>query len=342
MRPTLGDPGIFGALAMVIGSALLPGPSTGAPSTAVRDAMLRPARAGSLAAVGRFDPLTSPFPVRVGDVTVAHTVTAVTALPGEELEVVPGVVEAASMSLRYEAGSVRARAGGGWVWRAPDRPGIHALRVEDPQGGFAHVNVLVMHPRGQVRRGLLDGFRIGQYREEPLRGDPAYEPPSGFVEVGQGARDVLVSPHFTLGQFLCKQPGEPAYLALSPPLVRKLEALLLRVNEAGYPATTLHVMSGFRTPWYNREIGNTTVYSRHLWGDAADVFVDIDGDGEMDDLNGDGVVDVRDGRVLAAIAEDLAADPAADVRAGGLAVYRRNAVHGPFVHVDARGFRARW
>jgi hypothetical protein len=28
--------------------------------------------------------------------------------------------------------------------------------------------------------------------------------------------------------------------------------------------------------------------------------------------------------------------------AGGMSIYRRNPVHGPFVHVDTRGYRARW
>jgi hypothetical protein len=99
-------------------------------------------------------------------------------------------------------------------------------------------------------------------------------------------------------------------------------------------------MSGFRTPAYNASIGNTTIYSRHLWGDAADVYVDADGDGRMDDLNGDGRHTVADARLLATWVEGLEARKS--WRPGGLASYRANAVHGPFVHVDARGTRARW
>ena len=110
--------------------------------------------------------------------------------------------------------------------------------------------------------------------------------------------------------------------------------------EKGDSAISLAVMSGFRTPAYNAAVGNTTVYSRHLWGDAADVYVDADGNGDMDDLNGDGRSDIQDARVLASwIEEAVASSP---VRSGGLAAYRRTAAHGPFVHVDARGVRARW
>ena len=47
-------------------------------------------------------------------------------------------------------------------------------------------------------------------------------------------------------------------------------------------------MSGYRTPFYNRSIGNQTRFSRHVYGDAADIYADDDGDGKMDDLDGDG------------------------------------------------------
>jgi hypothetical protein len=108
----------------------------------------------------------------------------------------------------------------------------------------------------------------------------------------------------------------------------------------GRPAGSLVIMSGFRTPAYNAAIGNQTVYSRHLWGDAADVYVDADGNGVMDDLNGDGRSDVQDARVLAGWIDQAVRK--VPLVPGGLAAYRRTAAHGPFVHVDARGFRARW
>ena len=40
-----------------------------------------------------------------------------------------------------------------------------------------------------------------------------------------------------------------------------------------------------------------------MYGDAADVYIDVDGDGWMDDINGDGRVDTGDARFLAAAAE---------------------------------------
>jgi hypothetical protein len=83
-------------------------------------------------------------------------------------------------------------------------------------------------------------------------------------------------------------------------------------------------------------------YSRHVYGDAADIFVDEDGDGMMDDLNGDGKIDYRDAAVLYDIIDGLVTETWYAPFVGGLGRYRKTANHGPFVHVDARGFKARW
>ena len=201
------------------------------------------------------------------------------------------------------------------------------------------MNVFVQVPRSAMDGASLNGYRIGGYRVTATRPHPR-----GFIEARPEDEDILVSPHFTLGQFLCKQPGSPRYAVLSVPLVVKLEVLLARVVAAGHDVGTLHVMSGYRTPWYNRQIGNTTSLSHHLYGEAADVFVDADGDGQMDDLNGDGVRDVRDARMLARMVEEVEGARRAGLRVldGGLKAYRRNQVRGPFVHVDVRGRAARW
>ncbi len=331
----------------------------------LRDAGLTPVRAEPDRPTVPFRTGRAPFPVRIGAERIDYAVMAITVLPGETLEIT--VLDPAGVDgyrLRYAAGEVARVGPTGWDWRSPLEPGIHALRVEPiakaetgeevtrvARVGTAevagshevvHLNVLVMHPRAHVSDGNLHGYRIGLYRERPLRGDPVYLPPSGFVEVGPDSEDVLVSPHFTLGQFLCKQPGVPRYLALSLPLVNKLEAVLAEANASGIAAPTFHVMSGFRTPWYNASIGNRTVYSRHLWGDAADIFVDVDGNGDMDDLDGDGRSDHRDARVLADLVATVEAAGSPEVAAGGIGLYRRAPHRGPFVHVDARGHAARW
>src|SRR5205823_12469800 len=42
------------------------------------------------------------------------------------------------------------------------------------------------------------------------------------------------------------------------------------------------------------------ILSRHMYGDASDTFIDNEGNGLMDDLNGDHRVDARDAEVIQA------------------------------------------
>jgi uncharacterized protein YcbK (DUF882 family) len=130
---------------------------------------------------------------------------------------------------------------------------------------------------------------------------------------------------------------------LREPLIDKLELVLAELRRMGVSANRLRVMSGFRTPQYNQQgvgAGGRVQDSRHQYGDAADIIVDADGDGRMDDLNADGRVDLADARYLVRII--LAVEEAHPELVGGIGVYRSAGQSGPFVHVDARGERARW
>jgi uncharacterized protein YcbK (DUF882 family) len=102
-------------------------------------------------------------------------------------------------------------------------------------------------------------------------------------------------------------------------------------------------MSGFRTPQYNQQgvgAGGRVQDSRHQYGDAADVYV-VNGDRDwMSDLNRDGRVDTRDANVLAQAAERVEREHPDLI--GGVGIYRATSAHGPFVHIDVRGTRARW
>jgi hypothetical protein len=161
------------------------------------------------------------------------------------------------------------------------------------------------------------------------------------VEVTAANDDTLLTPHFRLKQFVCKQPGGfPKYVVLDERLLLKLESVLAAVNKAGHSCPTLHVMSGYRTPYYNAVIENVKL-SQHVWGRASDVFVDTDGDEMMDDLDHDGRVSKEDAKVLFDIVDALDRAPGARFP-GGLGLYGGTRAHGPFVHVDVRGPLARW
>lgn len=190
------------------------------------------------------------------------------------------------------------------------------------------------------------GYRVGFWPGERTRGNRTRYPlPPGFLEVTPGNEDVLLSTHFRVRDFLTHdQPGTwPKVLVIQLPLLDKLELLSAELVRLG-KAPALHVMSGFRTPQYNAlgvgPLGGRARDSRHIYGDAADIFLDADGDGRMDDVNEDGRIDVKDARWLAAVAGRVeAAHPEVT---GGIGIYPANGAHGPFVHVDTRGIRARW
>jgi uncharacterized protein YcbK (DUF882 family) len=131
-------------------------------------------------------------------------------------------------------------------------------------------------------------------------------------------------------------------VVLRPELLQKLETVLGALNAHDERITSLTVMSGYRTPHYNQAIGNGR-YSRHVWGGAADVFVDLNGNGRMDDLDGDGQGHPRRFRVAGGFVDAMEQrGEFGEQLIGGIGTYGANAVHGPFVHVDARGYQARW
>ena len=135
----------------------------------------------------------------------------------------------------------------------------------------------------------------------------------------------------------------PKYVIVDPLQIDKLELTIQELQRAGVKAEHVHVMSGFRTPQYNAGGGNTAGranLSRHMYGDGADVYVDNDRDGQPDDITGDGRVTTRDAERFAEAAE--AVEKAHPELIGGIGIYKACCGHGPFTHVDVRGYRARW
>jgi hypothetical protein len=253
-------------------------------------------------------------------------------LPGKRvtLEVEPKIPDRSYSAQAFE-GALEQLAGNRWQWTAPEQSGLYPVLLRDPVSGeTVTLNAFVMLPA--PAGPTLNGFRIGRYERRPFRGDSAYRRPTGFVEVTETNRGTLVSPHLSLEQFVSKQPGGyPKYLVLHERLLLKLELLLEEARKAGMRVTTFRIMSGYRTPSYNRLIGNETRYSRHVYGDAADIYVDEDGDGR---------VTLDDARALAGVVDSLS-DRSPSLE-GGLGLYDATPAHGPFVHVDTRGRRVRW
>jgi hypothetical protein len=297
------------------------------------------------------------FSVRFRDIVNPYRVFLMTAVPGERvrLEVVGDASLRGRYSLETDAGRVERLSEGAWAWDAPAEEGTYRVIIRrEPVTGSGNtgagrpaagdaitLNAVVMVPMETLQRGRVHGYRVGDFPQEPYRNLPQYQPPRGFIPLTP-AGDLQVSPHFTLAQFPCKGPdGYPKYVVLSEKLLLKLELLLERANEAGIETPTFQVLSAFRSPWYNANIGRPR-YSRHIYGDAADIYVDNDADGRMDDLNGDGRINLADATVLHRLVEEMDGSAKTAHLIGGLGQYPTTPNHGPFIHVDTREYRARW
>jgi len=265
-----------------------------------------------------------------------------TRTPGSTI--VPGAPAPADAVLTNGGGSEVVRG-----FAAPGKPGVYSLAVKIDQATrqIDNFNVITLVPFAEKRNGRIGLYYLGSWPFES-GGTPktaAYENPSGFIEVTKENQDTQISAHFRLRDFLTKTQYDvwPKYLLLNPKLLDKLELTIQELEATGHPVRHVQIMSGFRTPQYNHTGGNVAGranLSRHMYGDASDIFVDNDGNGAMDDLNHDGRVDVRDAEVILQACERVERKYPALV--GGVGVYSACCGHGPFTHIDVRGFRARW
>jgi len=230
--------------------------------------------------------------------------------------------------------------------------GLQITGPEDEAAGYARVRtggreltltLVNLVSSSKIRNGMLEGYHVGNYVLSPLKGLATYQVPKGFIRLTQTNGDLWVSDHYRLRDFQCKLDGTQKFLILRTEALMKLE-LLQHELETHHDVkfTRFTIMSGYRTPYYNSMIGNETSYSRHLYGDAMDIYVDDDGDGQMDDINGDGKIDENDARFLLRVAEAIDHSTQWGWLKGGAGVYHATRAHGPYLHVDARGYVARW
>jgi hypothetical protein len=241
-------------------------------------------------------------------------------------------------------GTVAAEPRGAGIWNV-------LLAIGNAVRPVANFNVIRLLPFSTKTNGRIGLYFVGSWPGEHGKAGPAKAPvnayanPAGFIEVTQANADTRVSDHFKLRDFLTHdQPNVwPKYLVLQQKLVDKLELVLADLEAHGVDVRGVKVMSGFRTPQYNETGGNTggrANLSRHMFGDASDIFIDSDGDGQMDDLNHDGRITIDDSKVVEAAVDRV--ESAHPELVGGAGVYTAAPGHGPFIHIDTRGYRARW
>ncbi|MEX2182070.1 MAG: hypothetical protein WD771_08510 [Gemmatimonadaceae bacterium] len=217
-----------------------------------------------------------------------------------------------------------------------------AVRDSSTDEPFHFISLVPFAAKHDDRVGI---YRVGRWPAEARQPrSPAYDVPPGFIEVTEENQDIRISTHFRLRDFLNRDQVEiwPKPLVLDPRLVDKLELIIDELRMAGHAVSGLTVLSGFRTPRANARGARSALSteSRHQYGDAADVIVDVDGDGRMDDLNRDGRSDHLDARVFLEAVDRVESNYPDLV--GGTGLYRNTAAGGTFIHVDTRGSRVRW
>ena len=263
--------------------------------------------------------------------------TPITPILGDTLP--PGAVTTFSSGTAAESTS---------TFVAPQRPGIWslALRVGSAIKPLADFSVITLRPATEEKAGRLGLYYIGRW-PTARKGRPGvtYTPPEGFIEVTMQNQNTPLSEHFKLKDFLPHDQANiwPKYVVIDIKMIDKDELVLQDLKEHGVNPAGVRVLSGFRTPQYNAGGGDPrgrAALSRHMYGDANDIFIDNDGDGQMDDLNHDGRVNIADAKVIRdAVNRVERAHPSL---IGGCGIYSGTSAHGPFTHIDTRGYPARW
>lgn len=265
------------------------------------------------------------------------------AMPGQDIEY-PLDVHGDPTALRYEwvrlgetIGSEPARVLLGANVRAPVKAGFYRLAlVRDDQHRIVDgLTLAVLVPFREKEGGKLNGYRIGTYLAEKIAGNQ--DPPEGFLEITEHDVDLPISKHLRVGDFLSHDDQQtwPRYAAVSPRLLDKLELVIAEITRWHGSETPLSlafdVHSGFRAPAHNGRIARAARDSQHQYGDAADVIMDANGDGRYTAL---------DSRLVGLAVEIVELKHPELV--GGLGIYTSGHSRTTYVHIDARGTRARW
>jgi hypothetical protein len=220
---------------------------------------------------------------------------------------------------------------------APLTPGFYELVLS--RGGIrqriSEPRLAVLVPFELKLGTTLNGYQIGRYPAEWSSGEDT-ERPDGFAEVHERDLDLPLTKHLRVRDFVThdQQTIWPRYVAIDPRVLDKIELVmreLARRRGEEQMDFNLEVHSGFRTPLHNSTVEGSARDSRHLYGDAADVAIDADGDGRL--------------TIFDAYRVEQAVDWVERLHpelTGGLGVYSSRRFATPYCHIDARGERKRW
>jgi len=219
--------------------------------------------------------------------------------------------------------------------------GVRSITFSRDNSEFAFVT---LKPWKEKIGTYVNAYHVGRWPGERRNMPDNYDNPIGFIEVTPENMDLRLSTHFSLSSFITHDQANvwPKYVVMREELLDKLELVLTTLEASGVSTRNVVVLSGFRTPQHNLRASfeGAAYASRHQYGDAADIIIDSDGNGRMDDLNRDGDVNFMDTDVINRAVERV--EQQYPELVGGLGLYRAIGPSGPFAHIDVRGTRARW
>jgi|SaaInlLV_10m_DNA_2_1039722.scaffolds.fasta_scaffold00260_10 hypothetical protein len=260
-------------------------------------------------------------------------------MPGSNINL--KVLSKKKIMVRFE-NKVQSPQKGSYSFTAPRKKGNYELLIRSDESCSMLVNIFVKVSLSHMKKGYLNRYRIGNYPKKPLNNNPVYAKPKGLLEVTQENLNLKLSPNLVVSDFVCKQEGGfPKYILVNERLLLKLEYILDMLLNKNIKISKFKFISGYRTPYYNKLIGNVP-YSRHIYGGAADIFIDEDNDGRMDDINGDNKFDQKDADHLYSLIDKQHRHEEYKEYLGGLGIYKRTQAHPSFIHIDARGYKSRW
>ncbi len=234
----------------------------------------------------------------------------------------------------------------------PEEPGLK--RIDFTTQGCPTVSVYCLVPfhAPDAVSGTVAGVSIGKYPNPSQGTDKVREYPSRhvaptyFVEINEQTESLKLSPIVKIGDLVCPTSKEnpTRHVNFAPvdySLIIKVEAGWQLFSARNPEIPNWRFISWFRTPAHNkRERGSS--FSRHIYGDALDIIVDLNDDWRMDDLNGDRRIDMKDALVIASVFEELETTFALPWGGVGTYEYPGDESMGAAVHIDTRGFWARW
>ena len=257
-------------------------------------------------------------------------------MPGEKIPLAVTAPATRLHSIDAPHGALIATGPNKWTWEAPVKPGLYLAEGEEPGRRHRRRLFRVRHGAEQPSQGRAERYQIGDYPETPLKGNPIYVPPKGFIEVHEGERR-----HEGIAEFPDQAVPHEAEERLSEISRARRAAGLLTGGDRGASRSRglgrgrhlrherlSHAVLQQAARRHEVQPAPVGARGRHL--------SDKDDNGRMDDFNNDKVVTKEDAVALAKCSRGSRGRPSSRSFIGGIGIYGATAAHGPFVHVDTR------